>query len=119
MQCQIFIRDNLRKTCLTLKNLIGELVNYFAICEEEVNNTLINEVLKRQLTESVFTDEGNLSNDNNLSETQCKDQRSNQSIKRVHFAPQSSKINSIVNSDNKTLIEEDIDEILRKELKTC
>ncbi|CAL1686349.1 unnamed protein product [Lasius platythorax] len=112
-------RDDLRKTCLTLKNLIGELVNYFAICEEEVNNTLINEVLKRQLTESVFTDEGNLSNDNNLSETQCKDQRSNQSIKRVHFAPQSSKINSIVNSDNKTLIEEDIDEILRKELKTC
>ncbi|XP_029163960.1 A-kinase anchor protein 9-like isoform X2 [Nylanderia fulva] len=115
-------RDNLRKTCVTLRNLIGELINYFAVCEEEVNNTLINEVLRRQLTESVhesvFTHEGNL-NDNNLSETQCKDQRSNQSIKRVHFAPQSSKINSIVNSDNKTLIEEDIDEILRKELKAC
>lgn len=99
--------------------MIGELVNYFAICEEEVNNTLINEVLKRQLTES-FTHEGNLSKDDSIvSETQCKDQKSNLSIKRVHFAPQSSKINSIVNSDNKTLIEEDIDEILRKELKAC
>ncbi|KAL6435525.1 hypothetical protein ACFW04_005475 [Cataglyphis niger] len=112
-------RDNLKKTCITLKNLIGELVNYFVICEEEVNNTLINEVLKRQLTES-FTHEGNLSKDDSIvSETQCKDQKSNLSIKRVHFAPQTSKINSIVNSDNKTLIEEDIDEILRKELKAC
>ncbi|XP_025266921.1 pericentrin isoform X3 [Camponotus floridanus] len=114
-------RDNLKKTCVTLKNLIGELVNYFAICEEEVNNTLINEVLKRQLTESVFTHEGNLSKDDSItSETQCKDQRFNQTnIKRVHFAPQSSKINSIVNSDNKTMVEEDMDEILRKELKAC
>ncbi|XP_067211849.1 golgin subfamily A member 4-like isoform X3 [Linepithema humile] len=113
-------RDNLRKTCITLKNLIGELVNYFVVCEEEVNNTLINEVLKRQLTESVFTNERNLSKDDNiLSTTQRKDS-SNQSIKRVHFAPQSSKITSIVNSDNKTLqslIDEDIYEILRKELK--
>lgn len=101
--------------------MIGELVNYFAICEEEVNNTLINEVLRRQLTESVFTHEENLSKDDSIiSETQCKDQRFNQTnIKRVHFAPQSSKINSIVNSDNKTLIEEDMDEILRKELKAC
>ncbi|KAM0724726.1 Pericentrin [Formica fusca] len=113
-------RDNLKKTCITLKNLIGELVNYFAICEEEVNNTLINEVLKRQLTESVFTHEGNLSKDDSvISETRYKDQKSNLSIKRVHFAPQSSKINSIVNSDNKTWIEEDMDEILRKELKAC
>lgn len=106
---------------MTLKNLIGELVNYFAICEEEVNNTLINEVLKRQLTEPLFTHEENLNKDDSItSETQCKDQRFNQTnIKRVHFAPQSSKINSIVNSDNKILVEEDMDEILRKELKAC
>lgn len=116
----MFNRDNLRKTCVTLKNLIGELVNYFAVCEEEVNNTLINEVLKRQLTESVFINEENLSKDDiTLSETQQKDS-SNKSIKRVHFAPQSSKITSIVNSDNKTLqslIDEDVNEILKKELK--
>lgn len=119
----VFIRDNLWKACLILKSLIGELVNYFAVCEEEVNNTLINEVLKRQLTESAFIDEENLSKSDStiLSETQHKDP-SKQQIKRVHFAPQSSKINSIVNSDNKTLqnlIDEDIDEILKKELKAC
>lgn len=118
-----FIRDNLWKACVTLKNLIGELVNYFVVCEEEVNNTLINEVLKRQLTESTFIDKENLSkNDSNiLSETQNKDSL-NQQIKRVHFAPQSSKITSIVNSDDKTLqslVDENIDEILKKELKTC
>jgi len=118
----LFSRDNLWKACAILKNLIGELVNYFAICEEEVNNTLINEVLKRQLTESVFIDEENLNKSDStiLSEAQHKD--SNQQIKRVHFAPQSSKITSIVNSDNKTLqnlVDEDVDEILKKELKAC
>lgn len=119
----VFIRDNLWKACVILKNLIGELVNYFAVCEEEVNNTLINEVLKRQLTESAFIDEENLNKSDStiLSEMHDKDP-SNQQIKRVHFAPQSSKITSIVNSDNKTLqslVDEDIDEILKKELKAC
>ncbi|XP_011334702.2 GRIP and coiled-coil domain-containing protein 2 isoform X2 [Ooceraea biroi] len=116
-------RDNLRRTCVTLKNLIGELVNYFAVCEEEVNNTLINEVLKRQSIESILSNEENLKKDDNaiLSETRHKD-ASNQSVKRVHFAPQFSKIISIVNSDNKTLqslVDEDVDEILKKELKAC
>ncbi|XP_011862266.1 PREDICTED: A-kinase anchor protein 9-like isoform X2 [Vollenhovia emeryi] len=115
-------RDNLWKACVTLKNLIGELVNYFAVCEEEVNNTLISEVLKRQLTESAFINEEHLSkNDSILPEAQPKDS-SSQQIKRVHFAPQSSKITSIVNSDNKTLqnlVDENIDEIFKKELKAC
>lgn len=98
-------------------------MKYFAVCEEEVNNTLINEVLRRQLSESVFTSEENLSKDSNipLSEVRCRNS-SNQPIKRVHFAPQFSKITSIVNSDNKTLqslIDEDMDEKLRKELKVC
>ncbi|XP_018368606.1 PREDICTED: A-kinase anchor protein 9-like isoform X3 [Trachymyrmex cornetzi] len=116
-------RDNLWKACVTLKNLIGELVNYFSVCEEEVNNTLINEVLKRQLSESAFIDDENLNKSNNtvLSEISHKDP-SNQRIKRVHFAPQSTKIASIVNSDNKmlqSLVDEDTDEILKKELKAC
>ncbi|XP_014473124.1 PREDICTED: A-kinase anchor protein 9-like isoform X2 [Dinoponera quadriceps] len=116
-------RDNLRRTCATLQNLIGELVKYFAVCEEEVNNTLINEVLRRQLSESAFNCEENLSKDNNtpVSEAQCKD-LSNQLVKRVHFAPQFNKITSIVNSDTRTLqslIDEDADEKLRKELKAC
>jgi len=105
---------------VTLKNLIGELVNYFAVCEEEVNNTLINEVLKKQSIEFSFNTEENLNKDDSivLSEMPHKDQ----SVKRVHFAPQSGKIISIVNSDNKTLqdlIDGDVDEILKKELKAC
>lgn len=96
--------------------------NYFTVCEEEVNNTLIHEVLRRQLTESAFIEENLSKSDNSiLSETPHKDSP-NQQIKRVHFAPQLSKITSIVNSDNKTsqsLLDEDVNEILRKELKTC
>lgn len=98
-------------------------MKYFAVCEEEVNNTLINEVLKRQLSEPVFASEENLNKDSNISvsEAQCKDSL-NQPIKRVHFAPQFSKITSIINSDNRmlqNLIDEDVDEKLRKELKAC
>lgn len=74
------------------------------------------------MTECTFIDEENLSkNDNTLPETPNKDP-SNQQIKRVHFAPQSSKITSIVNSDDKTLqslVDENINEILKKELKAC
>ncbi|XP_012524431.1 A-kinase anchor protein 9 isoform X3 [Monomorium pharaonis] len=115
-------RDNLRKTCVTLKNVIEELENYFTVCEEEVNNTLLHEVLKRQLSESALVEENLSKSDNSiLSETPHKDLL-NQQIKRVHFAPQLSKITSIVNNDNKKLqssIDEDVNDILKKELKTC
>ncbi|XP_020284219.1 A-kinase anchor protein 9-like isoform X3 [Pseudomyrmex gracilis] len=118
-------RDNLYKLCIKLKNFLGELLNYFSDCEEEVNNTLINEVLKKQLTESVCC-EGDLNKTDNaiVSEVPQKDfsDQTKQLIKRVHFVPQSSKITSIVNSDDRTLqslIDEDVDEILKKELKTC
>ncbi|KAL0122153.1 hypothetical protein PUN28_007126 [Cardiocondyla obscurior] len=116
-------RDNLWKTCVTLKNLIGELVTYFVACEDEVNNTLINEVFKNQLTENTFTNDENLSKNSStvLSETQHKDLPTQQ-IKKVHFAPQSTKIVSIINGDKKTLqnlAAENIDETLKKELKAC
>ncbi|XP_011164731.1 golgin subfamily A member 4 isoform X3 [Solenopsis invicta] len=114
-------RNNLREACITLKNVIEQLENYFAVCEEEVNSTLIQEVLRKQLTEFAYNEENlNKSGNSILSETPHKNMP-NQQIKRVHFAPQLSKITSIVNSDKtlQNLIDEDVNEILRKELKTC
>jgi len=39
-------RDSLRKITDTLRYLLGELVAYFTACEDELNNTLIGEILR-------------------------------------------------------------------------
>lgn len=39
-------RDSLRKMTDTLRYLLGELVAYFTACEDELNNTLIGELLR-------------------------------------------------------------------------
>ncbi|XP_012282574.1 golgin subfamily A member 4 isoform X1 [Orussus abietinus] len=126
-------RDNLYKTCSTLKGLVGELINYFAVCEEEVNNTLISEVLKTQLSKSEAIEESQQEETGLGSETlemieselQNRHQKPVESrIKRVHFAPQSSDLTSILNCEDNSmqnLIGEDrnITETLRMELDSC
>ncbi|XP_047352816.1 A-kinase anchor protein 9-like isoform X2 [Vespa velutina] len=122
-------RDHLHKMCFTLKNLIGELIKYFAVCEEEVNNTLINEVLKRQIPSlnskenisSIAIDHSKISEVDHENETKVHPSTSEVKVKKVHFAPQSDEIISIINSDNETLRgilvkNEDVIEKLRSEL---
>ncbi|KAK2581852.1 hypothetical protein KPH14_002317 [Odynerus spinipes] len=119
-------RDHLQKVCLILKNLIGELIKYFAVCEEEVNNTLINEVIKRKIPSLELEEDNSTTEIENTKkpETNLPDVSLNSSemkIKRVHFAPQSDEIISIINSDNDTLRSiiihnDDILEKLRSEL---
>ncbi|KOC61634.1 Pericentrin [Habropoda laboriosa] len=107
-------RNSLVRTCGTLKTLIEELIKYFVICEEEVNNTLITEVLKRQLSDSLKSKK--------TVQTDESDQSSR--IQRVHFAPKATEIVSILNSKPETLptiLEEDssITERLKQELNSC
>lgn len=115
--------------CLTLKNLIGELIRYFAVCEEEVNNTLINEVLKRQIPSlnleedisGTAIDHSKIPEAKNENATKVHPNSSEVKVKKVHFAPQSDEIISIINSDNETLRgilvhNEDVIEKLRSEL---
>ncbi|XP_046753841.1 centromere-associated protein E-like isoform X2 [Diprion similis] len=130
-------RDNLHKTCLTLKNLVTELINYFTMCEEEVNNTLISEVLKTQLSKSMemkdnkeetSTEEtGDRTED--LQSIVCPTEEQTPSklavtkIKRVHFAPRYSGIQTLMNDDN-TLLElierdKDVTRELKVELDNC
>ncbi|KAK0092054.1 hypothetical protein PV326_002297, partial [Microctonus aethiopoides] len=121
-------RDNLYKTCVTLKSLITELVKYFATCEEELNNTLISEVLKRKLaTESQVSSDS----EKNIEEKDSESKNESTSpispkmkIKRVHFAPQCSRISTIIKNDTNLLFdlideENDIARELRTELDKC
>ncbi|XP_032454885.1 centromere-associated protein E isoform X3 [Nasonia vitripennis] len=102
-------RDILHKTCATLKGLVSQLIGYFADCEEELNNTIISEVLKKQSTPRM----------DSRSVFECE--QSAAKIKRVHFAPKSNEIASIVGSDTDLhdLInsEKDVMKILKNELE--
>ncbi|XP_043259334.1 A-kinase anchor protein 9-like isoform X1 [Colletes gigas] len=120
-------RNSLSKTCATLKTLVEELIKYFVICEEEVNNTLTIEVLKRQLCDSVSSEKSAQVEEIQKLESQDSSTALNSSqirIQRVHFAPQTTEIISIINSDTEnlpTIMKEndDITEKLKQELNNC
>lgn len=120
-------RNSMNKTCATLKSLIEELIKYFVICEEEVNNTLITEVLKRQLSDSLSNEKTQKLDELDASKKSLESDTLNSSatrIQRVHFAPQSTGIVSIINSNFETLPtileeDEDITEKLKQELNNC
>lgn len=97
--------------------MISDLINYFAICEDEVNNSFISEVLERRTPQKL-----NSQCDNNSPSNSEK--KKMKEIKRVHFAPNTGEIASIVNSDNESIsetIEKDIDiaKNFRRELNEC
>lgn len=126
----------MHKTCLTLKNLVSELINYLTMCEEEVNNTLISEVLKTQLSKCVESGSSEREESSDkyiedesevlLSDTSCALEEKNPplpKIKRVHFAPRYSGIETLINDDN-TLFDmiegdKDVAKELRIELDNC
>ncbi|XP_044008383.1 cytadherence high molecular weight protein 2-like isoform X1 [Aphidius gifuensis] len=119
---ELMKQKNLYKTCVTLKNLVVDLVKYIVTCEEELNNTFIGEIIKRQI-------ENNKKSNDDLSEKEINtnDDYTNlpkNKIKRVHFAPKMNKISSIVNSETDILLklveeEKDISTKLREELEKC
>lgn len=108
------------------------MIKYFIVCEEEINNTLFTEITKRQLSDSVNNeksmqlDETEGLKDNELKISSKKDSLnlSEMIIRRVHFAPKTTEIVSIINSNAETLptiLEEDdnITEKLKQELNNC
>ena len=104
--------------------MIEELIKYFIICEEEVNNTFITEVIKRQLSDSV-NNEGTVQSDKSRKNQEADlINFSDMRVQRVHLAPKTAEIASIINSNIETLptiLEEDesITERLKLELNNC
>ncbi|XP_078044390.1 uncharacterized protein LOC144473892 isoform X3 [Augochlora pura] len=125
-------RNSLYKICATLRTLVEELLKYFIVCEEEVNNTLIGEIVKRQLCDGVGNerplenteDVKKLKNEEHDGPSSSRLNSTGLKIQRVHFAPQTAEIISIINSDSETwqtkLKEKnDIAEKLKEELNSC
>ncbi|XP_074102979.1 uncharacterized protein LOC141530035 isoform X3 [Cotesia typhae] len=120
-------RDNLYKTCATLKSSVEELIKYFASCEEELNNILITQVLKRQISNinNLTNDETDLyKSEADINLTTSTSLSPTMKIKRVHFAPLPSQISTIMKKDSNILIDlieadNDIAGKLRIELQKC
>ncbi|XP_044599405.1 centromere-associated protein E-like isoform X3 [Cotesia glomerata] len=120
-------RDNLYKTCATLKSSVEELIKYFANCEEELNNILMTQVLKRQISNinNLTNDETDLyKSEADINLTSSTSLSPTMKIKRVHFAPLPSQISTIMKNDSNILIDlieadNDIAGKLRIELQKC
>uniref|UniRef100_A0A0C9RCG3 AKAP9_2 protein n=1 Tax=Fopius arisanus TaxID=64838 RepID=A0A0C9RCG3_9HYME len=109
--------ESLQKICMILKGLVVDLVKYTVTCEEELNNTFITEIIKQKVISEQISS-------NETEKDQTVEVPAKKIVKRVHFAPQSREITSIVNSETDCLLdliaeEEDIGEKLRDELGKC
>lgn len=95
-------RDNLKKTNKTLRHLITELLRYFTKCEDELNNTLVDELLKHGFDKSISQLEGDL---------EITD------LKRVHLAPDFTEFLNIL--DASSVDQKDLSLDLKNELELC
>ncbi|KAF5306240.1 hypothetical protein FQA39_LY08938 [Lamprigera yunnana] len=103
-------RDTLRKTTIMLRYLIGQLMKYFTECEDEVNKTIVDELLKQNLGKNLTELEVELNDETNLDTSWITFSKK----KRVHFAPNFEDIISTINDTDANI---SLD--LKNELEAC
>ncbi|XP_025835936.1 myosin-4 isoform X2 [Agrilus planipennis] len=105
-------RDNLRKCTSILRIVVTHLMKYFSECENELNNSLLEEILKRNLQSSKSVDfDDKLSV--HFSSSSCS--------KRVHITPNVTEILATID-DSIPLVDVNINELsvdLENELSEC
>ncbi|XP_018905765.2 uncharacterized protein [Bemisia tabaci] len=110
-------RDFLKQISSTLRCVVNELGKYLITCEDELNKTLVEEILR--LSETSDEDSDNSLYSNSYSRMQ---QSQPKKVKRVHFAPEMSSImNQLNDSSFHDFIENrcDFSEDIRNELDSC
>lgn len=93
-------RDSLKKSNTVLRNLVSELVKYFGRCEDELNNTLVDELVKNGFDRSL---------------TQIENELMLEDSKRVHFTPNLDFSSILENSALSSLDSMDV----KNELQSC
>lgn len=103
-----------------MRKLLGELLKYFTQCEDEVNNTLVDELV-RQATEKNLTDiERELNESTSSVRTDSSSSTTTPTVKRVHMAPNFKDLMSIVeNSSEIDTASLEFSSDLRNELESC
>ncbi|CAH1116029.1 unnamed protein product [Phaedon cochleariae] len=81
-------RDSLKKQVSSLRNLLSELLKYFTQCEDELNNTLVDELLKQGFDKNVSQLEEDLAVTAPSPSSSSKNSDSMaMSVTRVHLTP--------------------------------
>ncbi|XP_018561840.1 centromere-associated protein E isoform X3 [Anoplophora glabripennis] len=113
-------RDNLKKQVSSLRNLLGELLKYFTQCEDELNNTLVDELLRQSFDKNLsqLEDELNLNDSSATNSSKTGDSLAN--VTRVHLAPNFSDLINLVESGSREEGDSrDISLDLKNELGIC
>ncbi|KAJ8981747.1 hypothetical protein NQ317_004927 [Molorchus minor] len=110
-------RDNLKKQVSSLRHLLGELLKYFTQCEDELNNTLVEELLKQGFDKSMSQIEDDLNLNDSSTTNSSKTGDSTTNITRVHLTPNfSDLINLIETNSQEDCDSKDISVDLKNEL---
>ncbi|CAG9862887.1 unnamed protein product [Phyllotreta striolata] len=111
-------RDILQRQLSALRKLLGELVRYFTQCEDELNNTLVDELLKNGFDKNLtqIEEELNLT----ISSPNSSSKTSDSTVTRVHLIPNvTDLINLIESSSTEDGDSRDISIDLKNELELC
>lgn len=104
-------RDNLKRQLSSQRYLIGELLKYYTQCEDEVNNTLVEELLKQSLDKAI--------DDLNSSSLSDASKNGDNHVTRIHFTPNFNELISLIENNSKDDTEKDISIDLQNELGVC
>ncbi|XP_072396058.1 uncharacterized protein Plp isoform X2 [Diabrotica undecimpunctata] len=113
-------RDILKQRVASMHNLFGELLKYFTQCEDELNNTLVEELLKQGFDKNMsqIEDELNLTRSSPTSSSKTSDSTFN--ITRVHLTPNfTDLINIIESSSPEEADSKDVSIDVKNELTVC
>nr|CAH7720570.1 unnamed protein product [Callosobruchus chinensis] len=107
-------RDNLKKQVSSMRNLLGELLKYFTECEDELNNTLVDELLKQGFEKNLTQIEEEL----NTSPNSSSKTDTSGNITRVHLTPNFNELLNLIDSSSQE-DSKDISIDLKNELGCC
>ncbi|KAJ8933982.1 hypothetical protein NQ314_013662 [Rhamnusium bicolor] len=113
-------RNNLKKQVSSLRNLLGELLKYFTQCEDELNNTLVDELLKQGFDKNVSQMEEELNLNDSSATNSSKTGDSLANVTRVHLTPNFNDLINLIETNSQEDCESrDISLDLKNELGVC
>lgn len=106
----------MKKQVSSLRNLLGELLKYFTQCEDELNNTLVDELLRQGFDKNLSQIEDEL-DPNDSSGTNSG---SLANVTRVHLTPNFGDLINLIESGSRDEFESrDVSLDLKNELGVC
>lgn len=105
----------MKKQLSCQRHLIGELLKYYSQCEDELNNTLVEELLKQGFEKNpICTEESDLNN------SSMSSGKTGENITRIHITPNFNELISLIENNCKDETDsKDISIDVQNELGVC